>query len=83
MTLTSATTLGKINNFVHRDGKNKVSLSHAEVPTVTNVRVAQRFDDSSDLQARYLAETEPIPAPPPVPPAPVPGPAPVPNVPAV
>ena len=37
----------------------------AEVPTVTNVRVAQRFDDSSDLQARYLAETEPIPAPPP------------------
>ena len=55
----------------------------AEVPTVTNVRVAQRFDDSSDLQARYQAETEPIPAPPPVPPAPVPGPAPVPNVPAV
>ena len=55
----------------------------AEVPTVTNVRVAQRFDDSSDLQARYLAETEPIPAPPPVPPAPVPGPAPVPNAPAV
>ena len=54
-----------------------------EVPTVTNVRVAQRFDDSSDLQARYLAETEPIPAPPPVPPAPVPGPAPVPNAPAV
>ncbi len=44
----------------------------AEFPTVTNVRVAQRFDDSSDLETRYLAETNPIPAPPPVPPPPVP-----------
>ena len=35
----------------------------AEVPTVTNVRVAQRFDDSFDLQERYLLETEPVPAP--------------------
>ena len=45
----------------------------AEVPTVTNVRVAQRFDDSDDLEDRYLVETNPIPAPPPVPPPPVPG----------
>ena len=35
----------------------------AEVPTVTNVRVAQRFDDSFDLQERYLLETEPVPVP--------------------
>ncbi len=55
----------------------------AEVPTVTNVRVAQRFDDSDDLQNRYLVETNPIPAPPPVPPAPVPGPARVPDIPVV
>ena len=53
----------------------------AEVPTVTNVRVAQRFDDSDDLEDRYLVETNPIPAPPPVPPAPVPGPARVPDIP--
>ena len=49
----------------------------AEVPTVTNVRVAQRFDDTIDLLDRYLVETEPIPAPPPVPPPPVPGAQPV------
>ena len=55
----------------------------AEVPTVTNVRVAQRFDDSDDLEDRYLVETNPIPAPPPVPPPPVPGPAPVPGIPPV
>jgi hypothetical protein len=55
----------------------------AAVPTVTNVRVAQRFDDSDDLEDRYLVETNPIPAPPPVPPAPVPGPARVPDIPVV
>ncbi|MBR1589138.1 MAG: hypothetical protein IJ658_12530, partial [Kiritimatiellae bacterium] len=43
-----------------------------EVPTVTNVRLAQTFDDTADLQQRYLDATAPIPAPPPIPPAPVP-----------
>ena len=40
----------------------------ADVPTVTNVRTAQRFSDELDLMERYLAETEPIPQPPAQPP---------------
>ena len=37
--LTSSTTLGKINNFVHRTGKNNVSLSHAEVLAIKDAFV--------------------------------------------
>ena len=37
--LTSSTTLGKINNFVNRTGKNNVSLSHAEVLAIKDAFV--------------------------------------------
>ena len=39
----------------------------AEIPTVTDVRVAQRISDQRDLEERYLEETARIPQPPPSP----------------
>ena len=39
----------------------------ADVPTVTNVQVAQRLADDLDIEARDLDEKARIPQPPPVP----------------
>ncbi|MBR5997549.1 MAG: hypothetical protein IK027_00385, partial [Deltaproteobacteria bacterium] len=49
--LTSATTLGKINNHVHRTGKNTVTLTHAEVIAIKDAFVRALSANGVDAEA--------------------------------